>query len=517
MDRRHVLFLSKALFFQSIFHILGGLKCDKDIDACKCAENTYNLSNRSGIHVQRLRKLSFKNDTTCINFNNNNIPKLSCEDFSPIPSSVKKLYLRNCKIKSIDCTNIFRNLTKLMVFDIGSNELQTNAFINIFMSVEKVSSIASLSLNISGNELSENFSYSFLHNLKEFRADGCKINNLQKILETNKTNNRLRLLSLQHNQINETSLEAFYNHGEQYEMLDSLLLSYNPVKSLTRTVFSKLQKLRNLWITNLFAFTTFPGLNCPRLNVLDISNSFSFSPVEDVINVFNVSRNISNLVLSGTDLVNWTENDLLQLLNPLTELTELNLNKTSLTEIPCNLIREQTSLKFIGLSENYIVGWFSDCFENMPKDLEKIYLRQNLITIINETSFPKLLVKRLKHLYLNGNLFKCDCSTHWFRSWMRDHYGILDALSEDKSTPFYECHSPKNNGTLLVDFDPTYEQCHGLSISELLSLSISGFCFVLILTLNALTKLNYKKRGVRYQKDIKGYEEIDGWGMVKIS
>ncbi|XP_063441529.1 toll-like receptor 7 [Mytilus trossulus] len=514
MDRRHGLFLSKALFFQSIFHILGGLKCDKDIDACKCAENTYNLSNRSGISGLRLRKLRFKNDTTCINFNNNNIPKLSCEDFSPIPSSVKSLYLRNCKIKSIDCTNIFENLTKLMVFDIGSNELQTNAFINIFMSVKRASKIVPLSLNISGNELSENYSYSFLRDLQEFRADGCKINNLHNILETNETNKRLRLLSLQHNQINETSLEAFYNHGEHYEMLDSLLLSYNPVKSLTRTVFSKLKKLRNLWITNFFAFNaTFPGLNCPRLNILDISHSFSFSPVEEVKSVFNISRNISNLVLSGTDLVNWTENDLLQLLNPLTDLTELNLNKTSLTEIPCDLLRTQTSLKFIGLSENFIVGWFSNCFENMPKSLEKIYLRQNRITIINETSFPPEFVEKLKHLYLNGNLFKCDCSTHWFRSWMRDHYGILDALSEDKSTPFYECHSPKNNGSLLVDFDPTYEECHGLSISELLSLSISGFCFVLILTLNALTRLNNKKRGERYQS----YEDIDGWAMVKLS
>lgn len=508
MDRRHGLFLFNALFFLLTVQILDGLKdCNPKTDACKCDENTYNLSNRSGIHVHHLRKLSFKNDTTCINFNDNNIPKLTCGDFFPIPNSVKRLYFRNCKIKSIQCENLFENLTNLMVFDIGYNELEKNAFIDIFKSVEKASKLSKLSLYISGNNLSENVSFSFLRKLKSFRADACKINNLHQILQTNVTNNSLKLLSLRHNLINETSLEAFYDHGEQYPMLNSLVLSLNPIKNFDRNVFSKLQKLRKLWIANFQAFnTTFPGIKCPRLDLLDISNSFSFNPVEEVINVFNISRNISFLFLSGTDLVNWTENDLLQLLNPLSELKSLKLYNTSLTQVPCNLLRAIKSLEFIDLSKNYIAGWNKNCFNDMPETFKKLYLSQNRIITINETSFPQQFVTQLTHLHLSGNLFKCDCSTHWFRSWMRDHYGILDALSEDKSTAFYECHSPQNNGTLLVDFDPTYEECHGLSISELLSLSISGFCFVLILTLNALIKFNYRK----------GYEEIGDFSMVKL-
>jgi hypothetical protein len=214
------------------------------------------------------------------------------------------------------------------------------------------------------------------------------------------------------------------------------------------------------------------------LELPDISNSFLFHPVEDCKDVFKSSHNLAVLKLTGMNLsTNWSETNLLTLFMPLKSIKTFILSNTSMKIVPSDVFKEIESLQILDLSRNGIEEWKTECFKNMSKRFKKLYLNDNCISVITETTFPLTLLQQLTKLHLYGNNFRCDCAMHWFRYWMKANYRKLDALS--KYT--YKCHSPPEyNNTRFVDFDPDYEYCFGFSLAVEIALFIVGICFVCI-------------------------------------
>jgi len=394
-------------------HLKRKYMCDSRTDPCKCGQNTRDLSGRN---LRHLEHLVFLNGTKCINFNNNNFSTLDRTDWPYLPKSLKYVYFRNCNIQHIADKDIFAHLPELYMFDVSYNNLTEQSFRNVLVSVAR-SHVKSLA--ISGfplNSRLSNILFSVLQNLKELYMDECNISNLQPILGTNTTNHNLTELHMKRNLITETSLETFYDYGNYYPKLYLLKLSFNPIAKLLPGIFSRLGHLGILWLDNLHSrSTTFPGVKSSTLHFLDISNSFLFHPVEDCKDVFKSSHHLTVLNLTGINLsTNWSETNLLRLFMPLKSIETLILSNTSMKIIPSDVFKEIESLQILDLSRNAIEEWKTECFQNMSKQFKKLYLNDNCISIITETTFPLTLLQQLTKLHLYGNNFRCDCAMHLF-------------------------------------------------------------------------------------------------------
>jgi hypothetical protein len=87
------------------------------------------------------------------------------------------------------------------------------------------------------------------------------------------------------------------------------------------------------------------------------------------------------------------------------------------------------------------------------------------ITVINENSFPSEFLQDLKKLHLYENKFHCNCSIHWFRHWMKDNYGKLDALDYEKKFIL-----PNNNQNMSC-----LKHCHFLELEFLIVFTLAIF------------------------------------------
>ena len=466
---------------------------------CHCGKN-HNV-NCSGLNLTEIPILP--KDTQYLIFNGNNLSSLSPSVLQHVSSNIKHMFFSNCKIQTIVNENIFKNFPNLTKFVIGSNNFNKPSFKKLFKSIQ-LSKI--ISLDISGNNMnmtSQYLNFWMLDRLNVILMNNCNITSLESIFRTNKPRG-FKHMEFKGNLIDEISLNVFQKYGKYYNELKILKLSSNPITKLVPNTFAALARLNRLMLSNINAKgSDFKGINCSTLRFLDISNStsFSFRSPMDYKDVFKLTPNIVTLNISRTDFSNWTKSDLYHLLSPMKKLGTLALSKTSLTFIPNTALQNLPKLHTLDISRNSIIDWDPDCFSNMSSTFTKLYLDRNLITIINEHSFPSEFLQNLEKLHLYENEFHCNCSIHWFRYWMKDNYGKLDALDREKHF-IYQCSAPPDlNNTLLVDYDPNYEDCFGVSTAEIISITLISFFFILIITLLVVSKI-YK---YRMRRD---YEEL---------
>lgn len=468
-------------------------------DVCYCGKNHY--VDCSGFNLTEIPILP--KDTQSLMFNNNHLSRLSMSVLQHVPSTIKHMFFGNCQIQTIAYENIFKNFTKLKKFAIRSNNFNESSFKNLFKSVQ-LSNI--ISLDISGNNMnmiSQDLNFSMLDRLNVILMNDCNITSLASIFRTYKKRGFTHM-EFKRNLINETSLYVFQEYGMYYNELKLLKLSSNPITKIVPNTFAALVYLERLMLSNISAKgSDFKGINCSTLKFLDISNStsFSFRPPMDYKDVFKLTPNIVTLNISRTNFSNWTKSYLYHLLSPMKKLKTLVLSKTSLNFIPNTALQSLPKLHTLDISMNSIIDWDPDCFRNMSSTFTKLYLDRNLITIINENSFPSEFLQNLEKLHLYENKFHCNCSIHWFRHWMKDNYEKLDALDYEKHFKYQCAAPPALNNTLLVEYDPNYEYCYGPSTAEIISITLISFLFILIITSLVVNEIHkYRKR--------KNYEEL---------
>ncbi|XP_070778313.1 toll-like receptor 13 [Enoplosus armatus] len=105
--------------------------------------------------------------------------------------------------------------------------------------------------------------------------------------------------------------------------------------------------------------------------------------------------------------------------------------------------------------------------------LSQLILRENELTVINETVFQRL--PALRYLDLFGNPFTCDCSNIGFIQWVKNNNQtqVVNAYQYDCSFP------PSKQGTRLLDFD--IQSCWK-DFSFLCFICSSGLTLVTLLT-----------------------------------
>ncbi|CAC5384592.1 unnamed protein product [Mytilus coruscus] len=260
--------------------------------------------------------------------------------------------------------------------------------------------------------------------------------------------------------------------------LRSLFLDGNRMKDLKKNSFSILPSLMRLSIKNI------PRLNFRQkafsstsLRSLQLSqNGFRFDKIDDLNyfrGIFKNTYNLEKLDLSKNYLPHKPQYTF-AMFSPLKQIRTLNIATTGIASIPDGLFQNMPYLQKLILIGNKIARWNPSTFKNMT-NLRNLHLDGNLIHIINKTSFPTLLLNKLKTFGISSNPFWCTCDQRWF-------LGILRSTNITKKMhnwpKYYSCAYPENlRNSLLSRYRPTEAEC---KIVYFTSIIIIAVCSVLI-------------------------------------
>ncbi|CAC5359688.1 TLR13 [Mytilus coruscus] len=260
--------------------------------------------------------------------------------------------------------------------------------------------------------------------------------------------------------------------------------------SLQDNVFSPMPVLKTLLLSRIgnplkkigqFAF------NSSSLTTLQMSlNSIHFDRTST--EVFAYCPDIENLDLSQNFMPR-NMSMFKEMLQPLSNLRKLILVQSGITDIPDMLFTPFKNIRSINLRGNRIFHW-KNLFSNVTS-LTMLELSVNLISVINQTSFPPEVLFSLKKLNLDFNPFSCTCEQRWFLNWTK-HF-----MKKVVNFKHYKCkHPPAMDGKLLSNYHPTVENCTPWNPINtiIIGLAGSGAIFMVIIVLI-----------VRCQSHIKNY------------
>ena len=289
---------------------------------------------------------------------------------------------------------------------------------------------------------------------------------------------RLKSLDLTGNAVMELVREAWYC----LKRLGKLLLGQNVIQKLRNDIFLDLKSLKILHLSNMakpikqIAAKAFHNLNLRELHF--DNNNIDFKPDSDVPyeTVFTFCPNLKKLYLGYNYFRNIYDTKLIEMLSPLTQLTELHLEGARLYKIPENLLNKFQNLTKLYMANNKIQAINNDAFINVTK-LTVLHMEANKIKVINAT-FPIALRHSLREVNLAGNPFSCSfCTANnntWFRNWIDS-----SKIKFIHWPGYYICASPPSEeGKRFASHKPKAEDCKTKDPMIVAYVTIGCFLFI---------------------------------------
>ena len=166
-----------------------------------------------------------------------------------------------------------------------------------------------------------------------------------------------------------------------------------------------------------------------RLNQNDIVNI--------TVDAFAQIGNLQSLDLTGNSQITSTiKYQIVNLLKPLKQLTDLRLIATGLQSVPRNLFRNLSKLTSLSLQSNQIEELNPDLLKDQSK-LRILKLKKNNMQSIDKAFLDKIPNPNLEQLDVSRNPFKCDCDLMWFTNWIRT--GVVYV----RDMHLVSCHTPR--------------------------------------------------------------------------
>ncbi|VDI71553.1 toll-like receptor 13 [Mytilus galloprovincialis] len=431
---------------------------------------TLNISNENRLNVDVLKKLVFfpSKKLEHLIFEHSNWSYLPLDMFSKFSrNKVTNLRIMGNALSSIKCQT-FSDLNSLFFLILSENFIQDIDMTGIPSTV--------IRLVLNDNMLST------IPNMCVNRHDGKGIKSLLR---------NLSVLDLNGNSISriqEKSLSCL-------PKLKKLLINGNPISRIHSNIFMNNPMLCLVQLSKI-------GYSLKKIDDFAFNSSSLSSLMMQETNfhfdqgnynpktIFSLSQNLTSLYLDHSYLPR-TEIKLQQMFLPLKKLKVLSLSSTSLTFLPKNIFPNFQSLEVLSLTANRFAGWNDghSVFGNMTF-LRKLYLSNNLIKIINATSFPLDVLNSLEELDLTVNPFACTCDQLWFTKWIKTKKVKLIRYPE-----YYRCRQPPElDNVELKKYAESEMQCPPWNplYSMAIVLSCSGLSLVTFITIGLKCQTNIK-------------------------
>ena len=266
------------------------------------------------------------------------------------------------------------------------------------------------------------------------------------------------------------------------KQLQQLSLRKNVLLQIQNDIFSDLVSLEVLDVSNMVRSIKYIGIrafNISQLQKLHFEhNNMKFKEQSDIPfeKLFKYLPNLRTIHLESNDF-RMSYEALTLMLEPLKNLEHLHLGDINLANIPNGLLEKFPNLTVLNLSKNKISMIDPMAFANVTK-LKEIFLYENRIQEVDETSFPEAVLKSLKKINLADNPFSCTpCKNMWFRNW-------LDKMNKTGVKVLgwsgnYTCHYPTcMRGKSLETYHPTPDDCK--EKNPLIAVYISLAIFLII-------------------------------------
>ncbi|XP_052068519.1 toll-like receptor 13 [Mytilus californianus] len=388
-------------------------------------------------------------------------------------SSEHSLDVFDVRYALIDIGTRSRYLKKVFLIAIGLTVLPNDMFKSL-----KTSKIDTISLKSNNITILNCLWFSDLKQLVELDVRSNQITHVIPGMMQN-----LRILSLNHNDLNrlpnfciDHEIKSAFPNLLKLDIssnkiltlgqirclpsLQSLIIGNNLIRVIHSDTFSNLQQLTRLGLMAVgkpLKKIEEGALNISSLKTLSLRKcNFYFYKLSSLAlsKIFSSCQNLESIDLGG-NVINSGSTVLTPLISPLTKLRNLNLQATKINSLPEYTFTNMQYIKTIILSENRIYSWHGPrVFGNMTS-LIYIDLGSNLITIIDETSFPPSLLKNLEKISLAFNRFSCTCEQMWFLNWLQKTNTSIVSYPQK-----YYCTQPANfNHVLLKYYNPTVESC----------------------------------------------------------
>ena len=187
--------------------------------------------------------------------------------------------------------------------------------------------------------------------------------------------------------------EIYYLHLQGLDSLEKLFLCRNNIRFIDNGAFYILEKLNYVYLDgNPLLQLEHMSLWSDSIQFMSLANTGLFlEPQYSSKNPLNFNNSISSLDLSGT-----------------------NLN----THLLNGFAKYYQSLRSLNVSQNSLDTLASETFHKLLS-LEELWLTNNSLTHISDSSLPPELWRQLKTLDLSGNPFRCDCSLFKFSQWIK--------------------------------------------------------------------------------------------------
>jgi Leucine-rich repeat (LRR) protein len=226
----------------------------------------------------------------------------------------------------------------------------------------------------------------------------------------------------------------------------SLSGNYLPYFSHDNTIFTSLNRLQWLRLSNSFIDFIPPGMFSPSLQYLDLSNII-------------LSLGISQTMLSGLtkletlDLTSTITNQPLTpaMFTDTTNVKYLKLSRNNIRDLPEGIFCNMKSIESLDLSYNALSSFADidrEIFGALP-NLTQISLVRNTISHMSEANQLKDFLRRNQTtIELLDNTFDCSCDSMVFLQWLQDST-VQQHFKDYKN---YKCTSPTEHfGRRLAD------------------------------------------------------------------
>ncbi|XP_043474463.1 protein phosphatase 1 regulatory subunit SDS22-like [Leptopilina heterotoma] len=314
--------------------------------------------------------------------------------------NLKKLYLRNNKIKSFDSGFREHNFPKLTNLYLSGNSEKTGSLQNSLVNIPK----NLLHLEIEDNALCH-FNGTNFKNLTSLHIGGnqfsilgtsgtafLKVENMPNLKELSSSRCKIRT-------INNNAFDGTQN-------LEKLNLSVNLIDKIFEGTLKKMKNLKVVSL-NYNRFYDIPKeLSLPTLKELYL-NFNSIRKIEK--NALSDAVNLEKLSLKGNDIKTIEENAFANLV----KLTDLNLRENEISKFYPNWGMQLKNLQTLNLISNDIL--FTDSFNFENSTVKNVFLgSQNLVRI----TFGKVRKNLILHVNVNETL---ERSTNYHYRYTNDY------------------------------------------------------------------------------------------------